>query len=82
MLFEFSSHSLEQLNRRSISKDTVELVITKPDVISIEEENQLIYQKVIENYLYRVFINNTKSPPLIKTVYKTSKITKYNTHES
>ena len=77
MLFEFSSHSLEQLNRRSISKDTVELVITNPDIIIKEEDNQLVYQKVVENHLYRVFMNNIKNPPLIKTVYKTSKIIKY-----
>jgi hypothetical protein len=77
MLFEFSHHCLDQLKRRSIAKDTIELVIMKPDSIIEEEDQQLIYQKVVKKYLYRVFINNTKNPGLIKTAYKTSKINKY-----
>ncbi|MFC6877680.1 DUF4258 domain-containing protein [Flavobacterium myungsuense] len=77
MLFEFSNHSLEQIKMRSISKEIVEMVINKPDKIIIEDENQQIFQKVVENHLYRVFINNNKNPSLIKTVYRTSKITKY-----
>jgi hypothetical protein len=77
MLFEFSSHSLEQIKLRSITKDVVELVINEPDEIIIEEDNQHVFQKIIENYLYRVFINTNKNPYVIKTVYRTSKITKY-----
>lgn len=77
MIFEYSNHSLEQLKLRSISKKIVILVLSKPDEIIDEEENQKIYQKVIENYLYRVFINSNKNPILVKTVYRTSKILKY-----
>ena len=62
---------------RFISKEIVERVMNEPDKIIIEEDNQQIYQKVVENHLYRVFINNNKNPLLIKTVYRTSKITKY-----
>ena len=40
-----------------------------------------VYQElVIENnisYLYRVFVNTTKQPPMIITAYKTSKVNKY-----
>ncbi len=77
MLFEFSNHSLTQLKMRSISKEIVELVINEPDKIIREENNQHIFQKVVENYLYRVFTNNNKKPLLVKTVYRTSKFTKY-----
>jgi hypothetical protein len=62
---------------RSISKEIVELVINEPDKIIKEENNQHIFQKVVENYLYRVFTNNNKKPLLVKTVYRTSKFTKY-----
>jgi hypothetical protein len=62
---------------RSISKEIVELVINEPDKIIREENNQHIFQKVVENYLYRVFTNNNKKPLLVKTVYRTSKFTKY-----
>ena len=77
MLFEFSSHSLEQIKLRSITKVIVELVVNEPDEIIIEENNQQIFQKIIENYLYRVFVNSNKTPSIIKTVYRTSKINKY-----
>jgi len=77
MLFEFSNHSVEQIKMRSISKEIVELVIKEPDKIIIEDDNQQIFQKVVENYLYRVLTNNNNSPLLIKTVYRTSKIAKY-----
>ena len=77
MQFEFSLHSLEHIKLRGISKELVELVLDYPDEIANEFENQIIYQKVIENYLYRVFVNSNKNPSLIKTVYKTSKINKY-----
>lgn len=77
MLFEFSNHSLTQLKMRSISKEIVELVINEPDKIIREENNQHIFQKVVENYLYRVLTNNNKKPLLVKTVYRTSKFTKY-----
>jgi hypothetical protein len=62
---------------RSIPKEIVELVINEPDKIIKEENNQHIFQKVVENYLYRVFTNNNKKPLLVKTVYRTSKFTKY-----
>ena len=77
MQFEFSIHSLEQMKLRSISKEIVELVMYEPDEIIIEDENQMVFQKIVDNYLYRVFINTNKNPSLIKTVYRTSKITKY-----
>ena len=77
MLFEFSSHSLEQIKLRSITKVIVELVVNEPDEIIIEENNQQIFRKIIENYLHRVFVNSNKTPSIIKTVYRTSKINKY-----
>lgn len=77
MLFEFSSHSLEQIKLRSITKDVVELVINEPDEIIIEEDNQHVFQKIIENYLCRVFVNTNKTPSIIKTIHRTSKINKY-----
>ena len=79
MLFEYSNHSLEQMQIRNISKQVVNLVMKHPDSIINEEDNQQIFQKVIEQHLYRVFVNPNKNPALIKTLYRTSKISKYNT---
>jgi Flp pilus assembly protein TadG len=78
MLFEYSNHSLEQMQLRNISKEIVDLVMKQPDRVINEADNQQIFQKVIEQRLYRVFVTASKNPALIKTVYKTSKISKYN----
>ncbi|MGI8635468.1 MAG: hypothetical protein ACR2KZ_08700 [Segetibacter sp.] len=47
----------------------------------VMEDELTVNQKVIEinkrSYLFRVFINENKQPPLAVTVYKTSKIDKY-----
>lgn len=65
------------MQMRNISKQVVDLVMKNPDSIINEEDNQQIFQKVIEQYLYRVFVTANKNPTLIKTVYRTSKISKY-----
>jgi len=64
MLFEFSFHILEQIRLPSIAKKSVELVSNEPDEIIIEDDNQKVFQKNIDNYLYRVFINTNKNPSL------------------
>ncbi|KOH43191.1 hypothetical protein NC99_40150 [Sunxiuqinia dokdonensis] len=65
---------------RDISKEAVLLVVAHPDAV-LEQQGVSIYSKlVVENsktYLYRVFINFKKSPALVITVYKTSKLEKY-----
>lgn len=79
MLFEYSNHSLEQMQLRNIPKEIVDLVMKHPDSVINEADNQQIFQKVIEQRLYLVFVTASKNPALIKTVYRTSKISKYNT---
>jgi hypothetical protein len=62
MNYQFSSHSLDQIKLRNLSKEIVGIVIQQPDDVIFEPDNQMVYQKVIENYLYRVFVNNEKTP--------------------
>lgn len=81
MKFEFSKHALDQMIRRSILEEQVKSIIEQLDTITIQDSEIKIYSKLmVENsksYLYRVFLNNSKSPALIITVYKTSKTDKY-----
>ena len=81
MDFKFSNHALTRMKSREISKNTVLEIIEHPDEIAIEDESITIYLKFVEEnskpYLYRVFVNNLRNPPLIITTYKTSKIKKY-----
>ncbi len=81
MDYSYSKHATEQITRRSIRKSDVKKVLEHPDLIQQREENVKVFQKIIkeekDNYLYRVFVNINKKPHLIITVYKTSKIKKY-----
>ncbi|MBK6346003.1 MAG: DUF4258 domain-containing protein [Bacteroidales bacterium] len=81
MEFLFSKHALEQIHYRRLSLESVENVLYSPDVVIPDIEGVVVYQKlVVENnksYLYRVFVNKLKTPPLIITAYKTSKTEKY-----
>jgi hypothetical protein len=81
MKYNYSKHSLEQMALRGISQEQVDITIKSCDKCLTESDGQYVYQKVFsfneESYLIRVFINKYKEPPLIKTVYKTSKINKY-----
>lgn len=45
MQFEFSLHSLEQIELCSISKEIVEFVINNPDDLLVDSDNQQIFQK-------------------------------------
>ena len=81
MKYKFSKHAIEQIERRGLSASIIENVINKPDKIIQHDDCVEVMQKVISdnksNYLYRVFVNICKTPTLIITVYKTSKIDKY-----
>ena len=79
--FLLSKHALEQIELRNLTVSMVEAVLLNPDVIIEEMDGQLIYQSIIQrdskNYLLRVFVNSHRIPNLVKTVYLTSKISKY-----
>lgn len=80
--FELSSHAIEQCQLRGIPQKNVFEILAEPDKIDVESEGQLVYQKnvLFDNgkiYLVRVFVNSDKTPNLVKTVYRTSKFSKY-----
>jgi len=69
------------MERRDITRELVLSIVGQPDsMIAQDEEIRICSRLVAEKsklYLYRVFINYLKSPMLVITVYKTSKIEKY-----
>jgi hypothetical protein len=80
--FELSLHAIEQMKIRGVPEEIVFEVLENPDKIDFEDEGQLIYQKVVlfgglKQYFVRVFVNSDKTPNLVKTVYRTSKLSKY-----
>jgi hypothetical protein len=78
---QFSNHALQRMENRNISKEIVLIVIGSPDSFSLQNDSVMVYSKIVEidskTYLYRVFVNNERIPPLIITAYKTSKLEKY-----
>lgn len=80
MEFAYSKHALEQMHIRGISKDTVSLIMANPLGIFHNGQEKVYHGITYTNnkrYLIRIFVNVSKQPPLIKTVYRTSKIDKY-----
>jgi hypothetical protein len=76
--FKFSKHAIEQMKRRSISLEVIKNVLLNPEQVKIENDKK-VYQSTMENgsSLIRIFVNHTKDPKVVITVYKTSKIKKY-----
>jgi hypothetical protein len=81
MEFFFSKHSLEQIQLRGLSSDVVDDILYFPDSVLHESDEVHVFQKLVlesdKTYLYRIFVNIGKAPPLVITAYKTSKTVKY-----
>jgi len=79
--YRFSKHALYQVKQRKLNIDLINAALQIPYKAIRDDSGLLIVQKnVKENnktYLYRVFVNDEHKPPLVVTVYKTSKLTKY-----
>jgi hypothetical protein len=78
--FVISNHAREQMLNRGIDETLVLQVLANPLQV-VEEDGLEVYQSIFkesaQEYLLRVFVNSGKNPPLVVTVYKTSKIKKY-----
>ena len=81
MNFHFSIHALEELERRRIPKMLAERVLASPEQKYALLENVTCYQSRVEisgtPYLLRILVNETVSPPVVVTVFRTSKLRKY-----
>jgi hypothetical protein len=81
MKYLFSQHAIEQMRIRGISREIIEIILSEPDQ-TVEQDNLKIFQSIThdlekQRFLIRVFVNMHKTPPLVVTVYRTSKIEKY-----
>jgi hypothetical protein len=79
--FHCSRHLHEELDRRKIPRKLLEQVLQGPEQKVPELDNVTCYQSQVEidgrPYLLRVVVNETVDPPVVITVYRTSKISKY-----
>ncbi len=85
MIYVMSNHVLERAQERGISLLTIDAILENPHQIIADESGetgQQVYQSIVSfeekgDYLVRVFVNTAKAPPVVKSAYKTSKISKY-----
>ena len=75
-----SDHATIEIKRRQIPLSTIEAVLANPQQIIPSRPGRQIYQSIIEinnkPYLLRLIVD-TGDPPILVTVYRTSKIQKY-----
>jgi hypothetical protein len=82
MNYLFSAHALQEMERRRIPRQLVEGLLENPQQVLPGKNERQIYQACCEFeggkiYLLRVIIDSNRDPPLVITVYRTSKIEKY-----
>ncbi|HYA02932.1 MAG TPA: DUF4258 domain-containing protein [Syntrophobacteria bacterium] len=82
MRFRFSRHALSEMERRGVSVLLVESVLQEPQQVVLAYGQTKAYQSRIEFgegkvYLVRAIVDETVDPPMVITVYRTSKIGKY-----
>lgn len=75
-----SRHGKEQLQLRGIAEEIVWQILSENKLYAREDNLSVYHGFISENgkpYLIRIFVNELVSPNVIVTVYKTSKIKKY-----
>ncbi len=82
MEFKFTKHAEEEMKRRKIPREFIESVLDSPQQIVEEYGGKKAYQSKInfgsgKIYLLRVIVDDSREPPTVITVYRTSKISKY-----
>jgi hypothetical protein len=81
MKHELKKHAQDEMERRSIPLNVVQLILDSPAQKVPEHGGILCYQSKAEIngriYLVRVMVNENATPSKVVTVYRTSKISKY-----
>ena len=80
--FKLSKHAEEELGRRKIPRAFLDEVLQHPDQIVSQYGLEKVYQSRLafgddRIFLVRVIVDDTVSPAIVVTVYRTSKIEKY-----
>lgn len=82
MEFRISQHAATEMRRRGIGRDAVMGILENPQQIVAGRVGRKVYQSQLISgdgkvYLVRVVLDDDKMPPVVVTVYRTSKVTKY-----
>ena len=79
-MVKFTKHALEQIKERNLSEGFIEKAL-KNYHSKTQDEGMTVFHYLYEEddkrYMLRIFVNEMVVPNKIVTVYKTSKIEKY-----
>jgi hypothetical protein len=79
--FILSDHANAELEQRSIPPHLVTAVLSKPEQIVPERNQRKAYQSRVDLggkiFLLRAIVRDDLVPPVVVTVYRTSRIAKY-----
>ena len=79
----WTQHALQELARREVSREEAERTLAAPDRIVPGKSPRVIYQRryhdalLGEEMLLRLVVEETEMELVVVTLYKTSKIRKY-----
>ncbi len=82
MKYKLSRHAKEEIERRVIPMELLKSVLERPQQIVLEPSGKKAYQSQFEFgggkiFLLRAIVLDDIDPPVVVTVYRTSKIQKY-----
>lgn len=82
MNFRLSKHALEEMERRGIPREMLELVLAHPQQVVVEREAKKAYQSQMDfgggrMYLLRAIVDDSLDPAVVVTVYRARNIQKY-----
>ncbi|TXT26505.1 MAG: hypothetical protein FD134_528 [Gallionellaceae bacterium] len=82
MRFKLSNYAIEELGRRGISREMLELVLNAPQQVVPEREGTNAYQSQVDfgggrTYLLRAIVNDGVDPAVVITVYRGRNVLKY-----
>jgi hypothetical protein len=76
-----SGHAAEEIVRRGLSVEEVQATLRDPEAVIPVRSGRVVYQRrfpeLSPSYLIRVFVDVDRTPPIVVTAYKTSKMAKY-----
>jgi hypothetical protein len=79
--YKLSRHARLEMERRGISPKLLEQVLQNPQQIVPETRGKKAYQSIYfssgKQFLVRAIVAVENDPPIVVTVYRTSKIDKY-----
>jgi len=82
MRFRLSNHAVEEMEQRRIPLPLLETVLKNPQQVILEKSGKKAYQSQVDFgsgkiFLLRAIVADNVEPPVVITVYRTSKIEKY-----